>query len=107
MIPWQTLAIISPFFLLSSLSFFPPLLLSSVLIPYFSPSFYLPLLGPSTSLSPPALSLSPFLSLPVERRVSLEYELDYSSVPPPPTTAPLPLPPIADLVFDKRLTAEG
>lgn len=36
------------------------------------------------------LSLSPFLSLPVERRVSLEYELDYSSVPPPPTTTPRP-----------------
>lgn len=69
---WQTWAIICH----SSL-FSPPFLLFThpLLFPH---SFYLPLLCPSLSLSP-SLSFSP-----AERRVSSEYELDYSSVPPTP-----------------------
>lgn len=85
-IPWQTLAIISPLspilpFFPSSFSFTHPSLLFPKLLS--SPPLSISISSFSTC---PSLTLSiPFLSFsPSERRVSLEYELDYSSAPPPP-----------------------
>lgn len=99
-IPWQTSAIICLSSLFSSFSSF-------LSIPHFSLSFYLPLLCPVLSLFlhlPFSLPVFPFfISLWTAGVIVIWTRLFINATPP----HTLPLPPLADLVFDKHLTAEA